>query len=176
MSIFRNYQKVNYKINNYDYLTAIDITKTYKLRNLIKTYRSITYTPFVIREGSRPDNISQELYGTPEYDWVILILNDIFNVYDEWPRDRETFKNYIIEKYGSLATAQSSIKYYYDADKNIIDLTTYTSLPQAQRSLETVYEYELRKNTNKSIIKVVPFSIVKKIETDIRSLNIKPVR
>jgi hypothetical protein len=176
MSIFKNYQKVNYKIDDYDYLTAIDITNTYKIRNLLKSYRGIAYDPYVIQEGERPDNVSQKLYDSPYYDWIILLLNDIYNIYDEWPRDRETLKNYIIEKYGSLATAQSTIKNYYDANKNIIDLTTYTSLPISQRSLETVYEYELRKNTNKSIIKVVAFAVAKKIETDLFSLNIKPVR
>jgi len=176
MSIFTNYKKVNYKIDDYDYLTAIDLTNSYKIRNFIKSYRGIIYEPYVIQEGERPDNVSQKLYDSPYYDWIILLLNDIYNIYDDWPKDRETFKNYIIEKYGSLAAAQSTIKYYYDANKNIIDLTTYASLPIAQRSVETVYEYELRENTNKSVIKIVAFTVAKKIETDLFSLNIKPVR
>lgn len=175
MSIFNNYPKINYKIDDYDYLTSIDITTNYKIKNLLKQYRGISYRPYVIQDGERPDNVSQKLYDSPYYDWVILLLNDIYNIYDDWPRDRETFKNYIIEKYGSLATAQSTIKNYYDANKNIIDVTTYTSLQISQRSLETVYEYELRKNTSKSIIKTTSLSVVKTIESDLRILNLKPV-
>jgi hypothetical protein len=176
MSIYNNYPKVNYKISDYDYLTAIDINVGYRVRNILKSYRAISYQPYVIQDGERPDNVSQKLYATPYYDWIILLVNDIYNVYDEWPRDREAFKNYVIEKYGSLVTAQSTIKNYYDANKNIIDLTTYTSLPISQRSLETAYEYELRENTNKSIIKTVSLSIAKSVETNLRTLNLKPVR
>jgi hypothetical protein len=174
MSIFNNYLKVNYKIDEYDYLTAIDITSTYKIRKILNSYRGISYQPYVIQDGERPDNVSQKLYGNPNYDWIILFINEIHSIYDEWPRDRETLKKYIIEKYGSLSIAGSTIKYYYDANKNIIDLTTYNSLPVSQRSLENAYEYELRENTNKSIIKVSSLSVAKSIETDLRTLNLKP--
>jgi stress response protein YsnF len=174
MSIFNNYPKVNYKINDYDYLTAIDITTNYRIRKVLSSYRGISYRPYVIEDGERPDNVSQKLYDTPNFDWVILFVNEIHSVYDEWPRDRETLKRYIIDKYGSLSAAQSTIKYYYDANKNIIDLTTYNSLPAQQRSLENAYEYEIRLNTNKSIIKVVSLSVAKSIETDLRSFNLKP--
>jgi hypothetical protein len=176
MSIFNNYPKVNYKIDDYDYLTAIDITNNYKIRKILNSYRGISYQPYVIQDGERPDNVSQKLYGTPNYDWIILFVNEIHSIYDEWPKDREAFKQYIIEKYGSLSVAQSTIKYYYDANKNIIDLTTYNSLPASQRSLENAYEYELRKNTSKSIIKTVSLSIAKSIETNLRTLNLKPAR
>jgi hypothetical protein len=173
MSIFTSYPKINYKIDDYDYLVAIDITNTFRVRQALKRFRGISYQPYVVQDGERPDNVSQKLYDSPNYDWIILLVNDIFNLYDEWPRDRETFKQYIIEKYGSLSNAQSTIKFYYDENKNIIDVTTYNALPPARRSLENVYEYELRLNTNKSIIKVPTFSIVKLIESDIRTLNTK---
>jgi hypothetical protein len=176
MSIFNNYPKLNYKIDEYDYLTAIDITIAYKVREILKSYRGISYQPYVIQSGERPDNVSYNLYRTPNYDWIILFVNNIHSVYDEWPRDQETFKTYILEKYGNFANAQSTIKYYYDANKNIIDLTTYSSLPASQRSLETAYEYEVRENTNKSVIKVVPFPVAKTIETNVRTFNLKPVR
>jgi hypothetical protein len=175
MSIFNNYPKVNYKIDDYDFLTAIDITNNFKIRNIFKTYRGISYEPYVIQDGERPDLVSQKLYGTPNFDWIILFVNDIYSIYDEWPRDREALKTYIIEKYGSLSTAQSTIKFYYDVNKNIIDLTTYNSLAPSQRSLENAYEYEIRLNTQKSIIKTVTLSVAKRIETDLRSVNIKPV-
>ena len=174
MSVFDNYPKFNYKIDEYDYLTAIDITNNFKLRKLLNSYRGISYRPYVIQDGERPDNVSQKIYTTPNYDWIILLVNDIYNIYEQWPKDKETFKNYVIEKYGSLSIAQSTIKYYYDKNKNIIDLTTYNSLPLSQRSLETSYEYEVRQNTNKSIIKIIPLSIAKSIETDLRTINIKP--
>lgn len=174
MSIFTSYPKVNYKIDDYDYLVAIDITNSFRIRQVLSKFRGITYQPYVIQDGERPDNVSQRLYNSPNYDWVILLVNDMYSLYDEWPRDRETFKKFIIEKYGSLSVAQSTVKFYYDENKNIIDVTTYNALPPARRSLENAYEYELRLNTNKSTIKVPRLSIVKAIESDLRTLNTKP--
>lgn len=174
MSIFDFYPKINYQIDNYDYLTAIDITNTFKVRNILSRYRGISYRPYVIEDGERPDNVSDKLYNSPNYDWIILLINDIFNIYDEWPRDKESLNRYVIEKYGSISIAQSTVKYYFDADKNIIDLTAYLSLPISQRNFENIYEYELRLNTEKSIIKIPQFSVVKSIESDLKSIGIKP--
>jgi hypothetical protein len=98
----------------------------------------------------------------------------MYSIYDDWPKDSATFKNYIEEKYESVQNALSQIKYYYDENKNIIDLTTYNSLAPGKRSLERVYEYEQRLNTQKSIIKVVNPNIIGSIQSDLNSLNIKP--
>lgn len=175
MSIFTAYPKVNYKIDEYDSLVAIDITNTFKVRKILNRFRGISYQPYVIQDGERPDNVSQKIYGSPNYDWIILLMNEIFSVYDEWPFDRETFKKYIISKYGSLVAAQNTVAFYYDENKNIIDLFTFNNLPAGKRSSENAYEYELRENTNKSIIKVPQFSVLKAIESDLRTLNTKPV-
>lgn len=174
MSIFNNYPKINYKIDDFDHLTAIDITNNFRLRKIYQSYRGISFQPYVVQDGERPDLVSQKLYGTPQYDWIILFVNNIHSIYDEWPRDRETLKKYIIEKYGSLAIASSTVQHYYDADDNIIDLTSFNALPSNQRSFESAYEYEIEFNIEKSIIKQVSLSVAKTIETDLRTANIKP--
>ena len=176
MSIFSLYPKVNYSINDYDKLRVIDITTSLKIKNFFKEYVGISYTPYIVQDGERPDNVSQRFYKDPSYDWIILLTNDKYNIYDDWPKDQETFKRYIIEKYGSISTASSQVKYYYDADKDIIDLTTYNSLPPLQRSLESAFEYEQRKNLNKGILKIVSPANIGGLQSGLKSLLIQPIR
>jgi len=176
MSIFTLYPKIAYKVNEYDYLRAIDITQSVKIRSFLKDYRGISFNPYTVKSGERPDNVAHKFYGDSNLDWVILLSNDIYNIYDEWPKNSTDFDEYLIEKYGSIATTLSTTKYYYNASKDIIDETTYNALSVSNRSSETIYEYELRANNNKSKIKLIIPSMIGAIQSELRSLLYKPVR
>ena len=175
MSIFANYPKIAYKIDDYNYLKAIDINVVSKVKDYITQYRSVGYTPYVVQDGESPDYISYKFYGNPGYDWIIMLTNDMHSIYDDWPRNSETFKEYITYKYGSLQNAMSTTKYYYDSSRNIIDVLEYTSLPSNSRSLETVYEYELQLNVNKSRIKILNRNAINSVESGLRSILSKPI-
>jgi hypothetical protein len=54
MSIFQYYPKVAYKVDNVDYIKAIDITTSIKIKDFFKTYRGISFTPYVVKDGERP--------------------------------------------------------------------------------------------------------------------------
>jgi len=175
MSIFTNYPKIRYKIDDHDYLKAIDITVVSKIKDYVKDFRKIAYTPYVIRDGETPDFVSYKLYGSPEYDWVIMLTNNMYSIYDDWPKNTDEFKNYIIEKYGSLQTAMNILKYYYDNSGNIIDVAEWTTLSSALRRSETTYEWELRKNTNKSKIKILQKNILGQLDAGLKSIILKPI-
>ena len=175
MSIFAYYPKIAYKIDDYNYLKAIDINVVSKVKDYISQYRSIGYTPYVVQDGESPDYISYKFYGNPGYDWIIMLTNNVHSMYDDWPKNSETFKQYITEKYGSLQTAMSTTKYYYDSSRNIIDVIEYTSLPSNSRSLETVYEYELELNISKSRIKLLNRNAINSVESGLRAILSKPI-
>ena len=59
------------------------------------------YTRFQIRPGDRPDDVSQEVYDTPNYDWVVMLGNNIINPGNEWPLTQDPFDDYLMKKYGS---------------------------------------------------------------------------
>jgi hypothetical protein len=176
MSIFTLYPKIAYKVNEYDYLRAIDITQSTKIKSFLKEYRGISFNPYTVKNGERPDYVAHKFYGDSNLDWIILLSNDIYNIYEEWPKNSTDFENYLIEKYGNIATTLSTTKYYYNASKDIIDETTYNALSISARSSETIYEYELRANNNKSKIKLIRPNIIGAIQSELRSLLYKPVR
>lgn len=49
----------------------------------------------------RPDNIAEKVYGDSTLDWIVLLSNNIVNVYDEWPMPQESYDKYLLEKYKS---------------------------------------------------------------------------
>lgn len=57
--------------------------KLTKYSDLIDQFREQigTYIEYEIRDGDRPDTVSNNLYGRPDYDWTIYLMN---------PRLRET--------------------------------------------------------------------------------------
>lgn len=175
MSIFTYYPKIAYQIDNYNYLKAIDINVVSKVKNYISEYRSISYSPYVVQDGESPDFISYKFYSNPGYDWIIMLTNDVHSIYDDWPKSTDAFQKYITEKYGSIASALSTTKYYYDSDGNIIDLIEYTNLTSNKRSSETVYEWELRLNINKSRIKILKANMISAMESGLRSILTKPI-
>jgi len=175
MSIFTYYPKIAYKVDDYNFLKAIDINVVTKIKDFLTQYRSISYSPYVVNNGESPDFISYKFYQDPGYDWIIMLTNGVHSIYDDWPRSSETFNEYLTFKYGSLQSALSTTKYYYDADRNIIDVLEYTSLAANNRSLETVYEYELELNTNKSKIKILNKSSINAVESGLRSILSKPI-
>lgn len=175
MSIFTYYPKIAYKVDDYNFLKAIDINVVTKLKDFLTQYRGISYTPYVVADGESPDFISYKFYEDPGYDWIIMLTNNVHSIYDDWPRNSDTFKEYIISKYGSLQNAMSTTKNYYDVDRNIIDVIEYTNLPSNKRSLETVYEYELQLNVNKSRIKILDRGAINSVESGLRSILSKPI-
>ena len=103
-----------------------------------------------MQDGESPDYISYKFYGNPGYDWIIMLTNNVHSMYDDWPRNSVDLDAFIIEKYGSLSSAMSTVKYYYNSSLDIIDETTYNNLASTARRSETQYEYELRVNSNKA--------------------------
>jgi hypothetical protein len=104
-----------------------------------------------------------------------MLANNIHSLYDDWPKNSVDLESYIIEKYGSLTSAMSTVKYYYNASGDIVDQTTYNSLASNARVSETEYEYELRVNSNKSKIKVIKKSFITAITSQLNTITMKPV-
>lgn len=69
------------------------------------------FTQYEIRDNERPDQISKKFYGTPDNEWIILLINNITNLQNEWPLDTDSLYAYMLQKYGS-EEALSEIHHY----------------------------------------------------------------
>jgi len=97
---------------NFEYVNRIpseqSISSYTEVKNLFKRvklnndlFQDLTnFTKYQIVGDERPDNVSNKIYGTPNYDWIILLSNNIINIQDEWPMSNRTFELYMNKKYG----------------------------------------------------------------------------
>ena len=82
------------------------------------------YDKYYIKNGERPDQVSHYVYNNPKYYWVILQVNEIIDVHNQWPLSSYELDEHILKKYGSYERAAEAHHYEtietYDDDGNLI--------------------------------------------------------
>ena len=128
------------------------------------------FTEENVRDGERPEDVATRLYRNPFYNWTILVINDISDVYSQWPKSVTQLQDFINQKYDNpMATKHHVTTELKDANDNIIvpagkvvasnyqvsyynGSTTVTATPVASVT-NAAYETEL--NSRKQNIQVV---------------------
>ena len=83
-----------------DYTVVKNLFKRGNLRQDI--FGDLTFfTKYKIVGDQRPDDVAYDVYGDQNYDWVVMLSNNIMNLETEWPWGEEAFNKYLIDKYGS---------------------------------------------------------------------------
>ena len=87
------------KTSSLNYTLVKNLFRRVKIRDdLYKNF--VVFQKYEIPEGARPDIVAENLYGTPNLDWVVLVVSGIINVRNEWPLSNRDLYNYCFEKYG----------------------------------------------------------------------------
>lgn len=170
MNYFKYQQRIDYTFGDpATRVSLTNITERAKIAERLGQYTSGMYD-YVIQDGQRPDTVSQIVYGDVRYAWLILLVNNIFSLYD-WPLTTDEFAEYITSKYGSIAAAKASTPIYYTIEGDRVDATTYNSLPEARRGQQlTPYDQEEQDNEDKRRIRVVLPRFLADIERTLKSL------
>ena len=99
---FANFPKIVYDFdlsNGIDYRIITDITRNVRVRKQI--IENITlYDYYDIGEGETPEIISEKVYGTPYYHWVIMLVNQRYDYVNDFPLTQRELDAYIDQKYG----------------------------------------------------------------------------
>ena len=86
--------------SNDPYVQAKNLFRRIKIRDDLSDV-ILGFEKYIIQNNERPDQIADDLYGDTTYDWVILITNNIINIYDEWPMSEQEMYNHMVRKYGA---------------------------------------------------------------------------
>ena len=57
------------------------------------------FNEYYIPDGMRPDMVAQKFYGDPELDWIILLSNNITDIYTQWPKRENALNSFVANKY-----------------------------------------------------------------------------
>ena len=152
-----------------DYLLVKNIWRRAQILVEFKTQITL-FTEENVRDGERPEDVATRLYRNPFYNWTILVINDITDVYSQWPKSVQQLQDFINQKYSNpMATKHHVTTEVKDANNNIIvpagkvvpsnysvayynGSTTITATPVVSITNAT-YETEL--NSKKQNIQVV---------------------
>ena len=105
-----------------------DISNYINVKNLFKRGRIRPdifgnlsfFTKYKIVGDERPDNIAFKEYDDSSLDWVVLLANNMLNVYDEWPLPQNSLDEILLEKYGTYDELYSGVHHYETVEiKNI---------------------------------------------------------
>jgi Base plate wedge protein 53 len=123
------------------------------------------YYDYTIKDGDTPQTIATRYYGSVEYYWTIMLVNNIFDYNWDWPLNEKEFNSYIVDKYGSTSAAATSYLYYIKSNKdesqfvqvpqNLYDLTSEYTEGILTKYRLSKYDYENNLNEAKRKIKVI---------------------
>lgn len=128
------------------------------------------FDEYVVKNGERPEDIATSIYDNPFYNWTILIINDIVDFYDQWPRSTKQLQEYVEQKYDQPMGTKHYITYEVKDDNgNVVcpagkivpqdfqvafynGTTTVTANPTVSVSN---YQYEDELNSKKEKIQII---------------------
>ena len=195
MGYFRELPDVEYQsflsdaISSKEYLKVKNLFRRNKLRDDLQNVFTL-FNKYEIVEGARPDTVAEEIYGSAQLDWVVLMTAGIINVRDEWPLSNYQLYKYAENKYS--VENLSDINYYEtkevkdsngrlilpagkdvneDFTLNYSDNGTKVSVSGTSvRRGVTNWEYETIKNNKKSSIFLLKQGYLQQFLNDMREI------
>ena len=192
MGYFRELPNLRYpsflpeKTSSLDYVEVKNIFRRAKLRDDLQNNFTV-FDKYEVPMGARPDTVAEDLYGSAQFDWVILTVAGILNVRNEWPLSDKDIYDYSFDKYGE---SLNSVKFF--ETKEVKDTSGRLILPKGKvvdsnftipkpgeptATLNPVtgisnYEYEVRLNEEKRNIFVLREEYLQEFLSDMRDLMI----
>lgn len=172
MSYFSHFGSAWVNLNGSNILIN-DITT---FATLDKTWREDArfHIPYQIKDGDMPHNISERLYDTVDYWWTILLMNDIYDLDEQWPRTQDQMNRYLSAKYQDKNL--QSVHHYINPQGLVADLLSLRIelglsdndevIYQAGLEAVTIEEYEYAVNESKRNIKLVDPDFISQVQLE----------
>ena len=190
MGYFRELPNLLYKNfltdrkSSLDYVEVKNLFRRVKLRDDLHNVLTI-FDKYQIPQGSRPELVAEEFYGDRDLDWVVCMTAGIINVRHDWPLSDKELWHYVDNKYGNDLNNVRQYETTEVKDTNgrlilpkgkVVD-STFT-IPKPGVPTATInpvvgisnYEYEARKNMEKSSIYLLKPRYLSQFINDMRDI------
>ena len=154
---FSYFPKMYYDaVGNKNPKLVTNILKRVKVKDVVKNDVAL-FDKYQVKFGESPEITSFKLYGSVDYYWTILLMNNIRDRFYEWPLSEQQFEEYVNAKYTNpqaihhYEIAQSSGPTSSLDNSHLIEVNSDTTGATAVSN----YEYERRRQDNISLIKVL---------------------
>ena len=139
-----------------DYTVTKNLFKRAKIREDI--FQNVSYfNKYSIIGDERPDQVADKVYGDSSLDWVVLLSNNVQNVYEEWPKTQYALDKHLLEKYDNYDVLYNGIHHYETIEsKTRNGFTIIESGVEVNEGFFNAPEYELERDTSVILPSEVP--------------------
>ena len=128
---------VSYPFSTSDFVIAKNFFRRYKLND--RATQALYYDKYTIEGEERPDTVAFKTYGRDNYDWIILLTNNIISPLNEWPMPENALRKYAEAKYDD----PYSEVLFYETNKINLPQVINTDLSQQKKNV-TILEPGLK--------------------------------
>ena len=131
-------------VGNGNSMLVTNIMKRAAFRANMKK-ETVLLVKYDIADGETPEIVADKHHGSTFYHWVVLLVNNISDVYHGWPKSTRQMQSYLTDKY---TEAQLSEVHHYEIPQTSGDTTVMievenTTYPSATPITNITYEMEL---------------------------------
>ena len=174
------------KTSSLEYIKVKNMFRRVKLRDDLQNSFTM-FDKFQIPEGSRPETVAEQIYGSPEFDWVVILTAGIINIRNEWPLSNSELYEYASEKYGTELNATRFYETTEVKDSNkrlilpkgkVVDINFTIPKPgEPTATLNPVtgisnFEYEVRENDKKRGVYLLRQGYLQQFVNDMREIMV----
>lgn len=124
---FGRFPKLDYAIDA-NSLNTENVTNIFRRYGILRQILSnaSSYVLYEVEDGETPEIVAEKAYKDAGAGWIVLYANQIIDPQFDWPLSDDNFKKYIINKYGSIANAQTTVHHYEKVIETTVDGEIYT--------------------------------------------------
>ena len=101
---------ITYPFSESDFITTKNFFRRYKISDDLFGYATF-YKKYTIQDDIKIETIANQYYGSPLYDWVIILTNNFINPLFALPLNTQSVRQIAEDKYGETE-AYSGIHHY----------------------------------------------------------------
>ena len=179
---------IKFPFSKSEFIIAKNFFRRYKINEDVFS-KVVFFKKYAILDGEKPDKVAQKAYGSPFYDWVVLLTNNLVNVQYDWPMSnyeiQKTLENEYDDPYseishyeikneiGRYAKGLHVDKTFYDGQHKLnIDGSIVTKNGNEIASPVTVMEDFINKNEKKREIYLLKPNYFRQFVDDFKKQNL----
>ena len=154
---FSSFPKIDYDVKGDGITTRMtDITRRARISDQSVLYGA-SFDYYDIKDTERPEDIAHRYYGDSKLHWIILMVNNINDVYTDWPMSVTRLERYTKSKYDNVDAIHHYEIYQESGDTTItIELPAdAATVKPADATAITNAEYEEAEVEKKRRIKLI---------------------
>ena len=138
-----------------------DFLRRVKVRDGIKN-QAVMFDKHRVTTGETPEMISYRFYGTMDYYWVVLLMNNISDRFYGWPLSEQQFLDFLDAKYDNPGAIHHYEITQTSGPTTSLDNSHTIEVNSTESGATSVsnMEYERRLQDNKSLIKILHMEYV----------------